>query len=411
MLGHALSIFRDSLPLSGFRSGWELLLIGGIYLVERRGRKHTMNPRRQVDLTTVLESIPEAAFVLDGEQRVIDANSNAAQLLGRPREQLLDGHWNELTSALQSGNDAREHPCVLDRALRGAAVRSERRKVCLADGREIELVISATPMRDEQGAVVAALLIARDITELSMLQRRIGDAERHLAIGQMAAALAHDLNNILTAIGQAAYILEHGRGQSDKERRSYIGVIQNAVHRGAEIVARVRDYLRTGSGVLEPVNVCQLLREALELTRPLFERSNIAVRTDLADVPRTIGNAADLRRVFTNIIINAIEAMPHGGHLTASCSREGDRVVATVSDTGPGIAPENRRKVFYPYFTTKRAGTGLGLSGAQKMLRAQGGNITFRTESGKGTTFIVTLPTANEQHGPSPSSRRNLPAA
>ena len=132
--------------------------------------------------------------------------------------------------------------------------------------------------------------------------------------------------------------------------------------------------------------------EAIELTNPLSARAGVRVRSELKEVPRARANAADLRRVFTNIIINAIEAMPNGGEMSVSCYRDGNQIIATVSDTGMGIAPENRGKVFYPYFTTKQEGTGLGLSGAQKILLAQGGNIHFRTEIGKGTTFVITLP-------------------
>ncbi|MGH9522025.1 MAG: two-component system sensor histidine kinase NtrB [Terriglobales bacterium] len=406
-----LSFISDSLRNPSYHL-WGGLLFGGISLVERRGTNRPVNPKRQVDLTTVLQSIPEPALIIDCDRRVIDANSAAAQLLCRTREELLDADWSQFAGLLSSSDDANPQG-ALDRALQGTAVRAEKRLVHDSENRELELLVSATPMRDEHDCVVAALVIARDITELTSLQRRIGDVERHLAIGQMAAALAHDLNNILTSIGQAAYILGSGaKEQSDKERRSYIGIIQNAVHRGAEIVANVREYMRTGSGLREPVDVRLLLEEALELTRPLFERARIRVRAELHEVPRTLANAADMRRVFTNVIINGIEAMPQGGEMSVACYDENDRIIATVADTGPGIAPENRRKVFYPYFTTKKAGTGLGLSGAQRTLRAQGGNIGFRTETGKGTTFIITLPAAAK--GPAPgaiSARQRKPAA
>lgn len=383
--------------------GYPFLIVGGIYLVERRGKpRSALNPKRQVDLSTILYSIPEAALIIDTDRRVVDANAAAAELLGAAREQLVGGDWGALSRALDGAdhNGRRPNP-ILERALEGTSVRSEHRLVHTRESRDLELLVSATPMRNEQGEVVAALVIARDITELTALQRRIGDAERHLAIGQMAAALAHDFNNILTAIGQAAFMLESGK-QTEEERRSYVAVIQNAVRRGAEIIARVREYIRSGRGALGPVDVRQLLQEVIELTRPLTARARVRVRSQLKELPLAYGNAADLRRVFTNIIINAIEAMPNGGDITVSCDRDNGHVVGTVSDTGPGIAPENRAKVFFPYFTTKKAGTGLGLSGAQKMLLAQGGNIGFRTEMGKGTTFIVTLPLAESKPQPGP---------
>jgi two-component system cell cycle sensor histidine kinase/response regulator CckA len=403
---HPIQEVLQSVHLAG---AWSSLLIGGIYLVERRGKKVALHPKRQIDLTTLMQSIPEAALIIDTKGKVVDANSAAAELLRSQREKMLGENYERLSQAINTGSNGQRHNPIFDRALKGIPVQAERRLVRTSVNGEVELLVSATPMRNEQGEVIAALIIARDITELTALQHRIGAVERHLAIGQMAAALAHDFNNILTAIGQAAYILESAKTSED-QRHKHIGVIQNAVRRGAEIIARVREYIRTGVGVLEPVDIRQLMGEAIELTNPLSARAGVRVRSELKDVPLARANAADLRRVFTNIIINAIEAMPKGGEMSVSCYREGDHIVATVSDTGMGIAPENQGKVFFPYFTTKQEGTGLGLSGAQKILLAQGGNIHFRTELGKGTTFIVILPMAKDGHAPAPAAREK-PAA
>ncbi len=119
--------------------------------------------------------------------------------------------------------------------------------------------------------------------------------------------------------------------------------------------------------------------------------------TEFADVPRVKANPADLRRVFTNLILNAIQAMPEGGHLTLHCERQEDRVVAWVRDSGQGIAPDQQKNIFMPYYTTKPHGTGLGLSGAQKIIVAQHGNIRFQSQPGEGTTFIVELPVAEAE--------------
>jgi signal transduction histidine kinase len=109
-------------------------------------------------------------------------------------------------------------------------------------------------------------------------------------------------------------------------------------------------------------------------------------------VPNVLGNAADLRRVFTNLIINALEAMPEGGALTVRCEVARNRVRALISDTGQGIGPEQQKQLFVPYFTTKSHGTGLGLSGARRIIDALHGRISLWSEPGTGTTFIVELP-------------------
>jgi signal transduction histidine kinase len=169
------------------------------------------------------------------------------------------------------------------------------------------------------------------------------------------------------------------------------------VRRGAEIIARVREYLRTGSGALSKVDMRQVMQEAVELTKPLWQKANVSLVSQLQAVPKARANQADLRRVFTNLIINAIEAMPRGGQITLSCELRGDQVIASITDTGVGIPPEQQKRIFFPYFTTKERGTGLGLSGAQKILLAQGGNISFHSQVGQGTTFTVSLPAAQEQ--------------
>jgi len=372
-----------------------VVLVGtSIHLVERRGRKDKLDPKRQVDISTLLESIPEAAIIIDSEGHVVDANSAAGSLIGKTREQLRTSDAGEIARLLEKTEE--HHEPVVRRALQGHTVRHERHIAHHPDGRVHELLVSANPIHDDHGQAIAALLIARDVTELSQLQRRVGDIERHRAIGQMAAALAHDFNNILDTIGQAAAMLEVDEDRPASERRPLLGMIQNTVHRGAQMVQRIREYLRTGQGALRPLNLCNIVDEAVELTSPLWRKANVDITKHLESTPNVFGNAADLHRVFTNLIINAIEAMPEGGHITISCQKHGNNVVATVCDTGMGIAPDAQKKVFYAYFTTKPSGTGLGLSGAQKILLAHGGNITFRTTVGKGTTFTIVVPIASE---------------
>jgi signal transduction histidine kinase len=110
-----------------------------------------------------------------------------------------------------------------------------------------------------------------------------------------------------------------------------------------------------------------------------------------------LANAADLRRVFANLIINAIDVMPQGGTLTLEAFAQNGIVFASVSDTGVGIAPEQQKKIFLPYYTTKSKGTGLGLSGAQRIVQSFGGNIGFITEVGRGTKFTIELPAAERR--------------
>ena len=174
---------------------------------------------------------------------------------------------------------------------------------------------------------------------------------------------------------------------------TYLEIIRKAVRRGNDIISGLREYLRRGSAQISAVAICRVLEEALELTRPMWQPArDLKVVRHLQAVELVTANAGGLLRVFTNLIINALEAMPKGGTLTVRTEQRNGRVIASVTDTGPGIAREHQKKIFYPYFTTKPAGTGLGLSGAQRILNALGGNISFTTRDGKGTQFVVELP-------------------
>jgi len=378
-----------------------LLLLPGIaasliYLMETRRRHQVLEQERGSELSILLESMPEAVFIFDTQARVMELNRAAEALTDRTRPQLVGIHLRELARLLQASEaDGELHydHFVVSRALRGESVRDERRHLRQpATGATILAVLSANPMRDGEGRQLGALLVVRDITEITQLQARIADTDRHLAIGQMAAGIAHDFNNVLDTIAQAAAVMEMRQGAGAHDR-NYIRMIQNAVHRGAEIINRVREYIRGGSGEQTPVDVRQIIEEALDLASPMWRQgSKYTIERDLQPVPLVRANTADLRRVFTNLIINSIQALPEGGRITVRCGAVNNHVMGSVTDNGPGIPPAIQPRIFLPYFTTKAHGTGLGLSGAQRIVQSLGGNISYATDAGKGTTFTVELP-------------------
>ncbi|HZU44194.1 MAG TPA: ATP-binding protein [Terriglobales bacterium] len=374
-----------------------------VYLMHSR-RKHKRRAQEQLlELSTLLDSMPEAVFILNAEGEVVDVNQAGQLLCARSKAELLGAHYDFLVRYMNVKRHADEpsikpEDTAVARALRGESVQNESR-VCEhpRDGSQREMLVSANPMRDTEGQLIGALLVLDDVTEVAELQRQVATTERHFAVGQMATGLAHDFNNVLNTITQASALLQT-TGHSPEEQKTYLKMIDNSAHRGAEIISRVREYVRGASNETTDVDVRQLLQDALELTRPLWRNAhNLAVVTEFKPVGAVKANAADLRRVFTNLIVNAIQAMPSGGKLTIACEQQDSTVLASVSDTGVGIPPEQQRKIFAPYYTTKSAGTGLGLSTAQKILLAHGGKITFNSEPGKGSSFSVQLPASTGQ--------------
>lgn len=396
---NGLSSFHSLLWLGGH---WGLLALAGLFLVERRGTPEKPDPKRQVPLATLLESMPEAVFLFDTEHKVVDSNLLAEQLTGLPRGRIsgmkdvdLESRLKPKDNQLSRGDDE----SVVALALRGEVVRQVHRMYLDPhDGHAIEALVSGSPMRNQgTGEIVGALVMVRDVTEMTQLQRRLADAQRHHAIGQMAAGIAHDFNNVLDTISQVVFLLDMNADKPASERKAYSDLIRKAVRRGAEINDRVRDYLHTGTGEQSLVDLRQLMDDVVEMTRPMWQLARkIVVRTHFGPVAKVCANPADMSRVFTNLIINALEAMPDGGVLTLGCEEINGTVRVTVEDTGEGIGPEEQKKMFVPYFTTKKSGTGLGLSGAQKIISNAGGNISFRSQVGKGTCFVIDMPTTKQ---------------
>jgi PAS domain S-box-containing protein len=342
--------------------------------------------------------LPEAVVLVDCEAKIIDLNQAAEQLAGGSRGELLGRSAQVLTrDATDDGGGDNPEETVIARALRGEQVRHERRSLRTSSANDAkELLISGSPMHDLAGRQIGALLVLQDVTELSTLKRLAANSERHLAVGQMTAGLAHDFNNVLNSISDAIYVLDLQKDRTEHDR-SMLNVINNAVRRGSEIVGNIREYLRGNRDMRKRVNPCQVLSEALQLAEPLLKtRPGINVVRTFQEVPVVEAVPAELRRVFNNLVLNALDAMPDAGTLTLHCYRNEDHVVASISDTGFGIPVEEQKMIFSPYFTTKPKGTGLGLAGARSAVKAMGGEIRFESLPGAGTTFYVLLPVSTD---------------
>jgi len=355
----------------------------------------------QIELRTLLESLPEAVCIVDSSGRILEANSPTEHFVALKREQLRGMNISELTKVVsikEEGRALKYANLAVTRALRGESVRNEHRVFEITDDDRIEALVSANPIRGQDDEIIGALVVVRDVTELNQLQRRLADTERHRAIGHMAAGLVHDFNNVLDTLEGAVTLMEMREQAPMEQRRTYLEIAHTAIRRGAEIVARLRQYLRNGSGEVTTMPLQRIVEESLELIQPMLHtgHQNVRVKRELADAGIVRANAADLRRVFLNLMINALQAMPQGGKLTVKTERNGDgaRGRVIVADTGVGIPKQQQKQVFFPYFTTKPTGTGLGLSGAQRIVLSYHGTIDFWSEPGKGTRFTVELPLA-----------------
>ncbi|HWP74853.1 MAG TPA: GAF domain-containing protein, partial [Methylomirabilota bacterium] len=244
---------------------------------------------------------------------------------------------------------------------------------------------------------------SRAFGELASAQDQLVRTEKLRALGEMASGVAHDFNNVLASIlGRAQLLLE--RIQDVKLRR-WLQVIERAAMDGARTVRRLQDF--TGIRRDQPavaVDLNQVVQQVLEATESMWRQDarrrgvEIEVLTDLAErLPQIAGDPAELREAFTNLVLNAVDAMPKGGQLTLRTSVPDGQVMVEVIDTGTGIPEPIRQKIFDPFFTTKGPkGTGLGLSMAYGILARHSGRITVESEEGRGTTFRLSFPPSDQ---------------
>ena len=238
--------------------------------------------------------------------------------------------------------------------------------------------------------------------ELRATQEHIVRQERLSALGMMAGGIAHDFNNALTMmLGYSELLLPVLQSKAPGRELEYLRHVIHAAQDATQIVRRLRDFYRPASGheIRVPLNLNELVQQAVPLTAPKWkgkcqaEGIQITVHTELGDVPEITGNAAELREVLTNLIFNAVDAMPTGGAIVVRTSRDGDGALLGVSDTGIGMTDEERERCLEPFFTTKgEHGTGLGLSVVYGIIQRHGGSIQIASEKGRGTTFSILLP-------------------
>jgi PAS domain S-box-containing protein len=238
-------------------------------------------------------------------------------------------------------------------------------------------------------------------------------SEKLQALSQMAAGIAHNLNNVLAIVLGQVELLQVQVDEPEVQRR--LSILRTAATDGVHVIRRLQGFTRQRpSGSLIPCNLTALVQEAVELTRPRWQNVPrwrgvvIEVRTVLEAHPPIIGHPAEIREALTNLIFNAVDAMPEGGLLTLAEHATPEGVALTVSDTGVGMTDEVRQHVFEPYFTTKEGrGTGLGLSIVYGIMQRHGGRIEVTSTPDKGTTFTLWFRVAWPREGRMP--RRNEP--
>jgi len=351
----------------------------------------------------VFERTPDAVCVVGRDYRYQRVNPVYERMQQIPAEGIVGMHVAELPGSDVFERTAKPH---LDRCLAGEHVRYGE-WFTTAAGRQY-LSVSLSPLHPESDRVEAALVIIRDLTDhmlavesLQAAQAELAHVTRVMTLGELAASIAHEVNQPLSAIvadaSAALNWLEAPAPDLAMIRESLAAVVKDS-HRAADVIQRIRQLATKSSPQKIRLDLGDVVRDVVALVRGELHRQEVSLTLDLAaDLPLVRGDRVQLQQVFLNIAMNGIEAMapvrdrPRELVVRSGMLGSGDVVVA-VQDAGVGVAPETIEQLFSAFFTTKPGGMGMGLSISRSIVEAHGGWIRASANPTHGTTFEVVLP-------------------
>ncbi len=227
---------------------------------------------------------------------------------------------------------------------------------------------------------------------LFQTEEQLRRADRLSALGELSASMAHEIRNPLGSIKGAAEILRDDYGPDDP-KHEFIQILLRETDRLNQIVQEFLNFARSKQPEFQLSDLNEAIESVLTLTAPEARKAGVKVEKKLdSSIGKRSFDAGLLRQAFLNLVLNAIQAMADGGVLTIESGLRGDAIEIMIGDTGSGISEDNRKKLFSPFFSTKKNGTGLGLAITYRIIENHRGRIDVKSEQGKGTTFIVKLP-------------------
>lgn len=358
--------------------------------------------QKLAEIESLYKSAPVGLCYVDRELVLGRVNQTLADAAG---VSLLHGVGKPITEAMPVFGPVLESECrrVVDTG-QGTNERSVHVQPADEEGRERQWLMRSSPVLAEDESVLGVNILLQDVTDRTMMEERIRQSQKTEAVGQLAAGIAHEINNALTAI--YGYLsLARAQLPDGHNATSNLDRVLSAAEQAGHITKALLTFSRNDATSRKPVELRAVVDQAMALFGGLAP-ANIKVRLDTAAAAGLMvnGDATQLQQIVMNLAINARDAMPKGGVLRVELTaarREGDaggsapRVRLTISDTGVGMTRQIRERVFEPFFTTKPRGqgTGLGTSVVHGIVRSHGGEIWVESAAGEGTTFTIELPT------------------
>ncbi len=322
----------------------------------------------------ILQSVPSGVMSFDEELRITKINFSAEKILEVKRETILGRYYTEVLN--KPITDLLNDKKIIERGEISYTTPS---------GKRIWLGLTLSPLKDKEGKTIGQILVFTDLTHLKALESQMELRSRLSSLGEISAGIAHELRNPMAVIAGYTQLLSKKVDQSVKPTVESITKEINVMNR---IISDFLSFAKPAELTISDVDLKKIIENCVVTL--VSGRNNIKTHLDIEGMPIIKGDDVLLRQAFTNLIQNAVEAMPAGGDLIIRSST-GDFLEVSLSDTGPGISEDIVDKIFLPFFTTKDRGTGLGLSIVQKIIVSHGGTI-FVDSSDNGATFRIRFP-------------------
>jgi len=342
----------------------------------------------QAYTSLLIAKLPVGVIATDASGRITTWNQAIAALIGLGKNAATGKRPADILPAPLA--DFFQHSDQPDEAPKESSVR------LTFGARRCELLCHPLVITDSEQQFMGRVLLISDVTEIRSLEQRMRENERLAAVGRMAGGVAHEVRNPLSSIKGLALLLKNKFPAGSREQDTADLLIQET-ERMNRTITEMLSFTRPSALRPGQVDLARLLTRSLELIRAEAAENGIATALEAPpDLPPVLGDVDRLQQVVMNVLLNAIQAMEQGGRLTVGLGvrAEGRTVELRISDTGQGIAADLLPQVFYPYFTTKQGGTGIGLAISQKIIADHGGSIEMESEPGQGATVIIQLPVA-----------------
>jgi len=337
------------------------------------------------NLEQIMGTLQDGLVLFTRDTRVVLVSASAERFIGRPRGEMLG---NQVEGVFSNANKLGR--IVLDAFALHQPI--AQREIELENGRRIQIALDFIAERGER---IGALLTMRDAESVRRIENEIELSRRLAAIGRLTSGVAHEVKNPINAIVVHLEVLREKMRAVDSDTSPHLDIIGQEIHRLDRVVQTLVDFNRPVELRPSDFDLRRLTEDVALLASPEAALQGVKVETNLGSDGLPVRADADLiKQALLNVVLNGVQAMSEGGTLSIVACRDDEAATIEVRDRGGGIAPEIRDKIFNLYFTTKHAGSGIGLAMSYRVLQLHNGALDFVTEMGRGTTFRLVLPLA-----------------